>query len=261
MEKHATAITSSIPIQLTSALIGTACLPVMSILHLPVWIAFLAWAAAGWIGEKNLLHLLWKTWPPLIVGTVAGALDSLLVQWYQSQVVGASLTLTTIISMIIIFTIVFGVLWLAKISAPFAEAGAIFIGLNSYFSLSLLPHFSLFPGTAGCFVTATVLCLLGPVLYWLAELLTFAQPVERRRSLHDRKAARDTSNQTRKDQQEELRQTSPLAFESLAGQAGRQKTIELNGGSVIIAYNQNHQGRDPVLLNLATVAGQGDSSE
>jgi hypothetical protein len=259
MEKHT--ITSSIPVQLTSALIGTACLPMMSILHLPVWIAFLAWAAAGWVKEKHLLPLLWKLWPPFIIGTGAGALDSLLVQWYQSQVVGASLVLTMVISMIIIFTIVFGVLWLAKVSAPFAEAGAIFIGLNSYFSLNLLPHFSLFPGIAGCFVTATVLCLLGPVLFWLAELLTFSQPMERKRSLHDRKIARDTSNQTWKDPQEALRQTSPLAFESLAGQTGRQKTIELNGGSVIIAYTQNHQGREPVLVNLATAVGQGDSSE
>jgi hypothetical protein len=260
MEKHTT--TSSIPIQFTSALFGTACLPMMSILHLPVWIAFLAWAAAGWVGEKHLLKLLLKLWPPLVVGTVAGAVDSLLVQWYQSQVVGASLALTTVVSMIIIFTIVFGVLWLAKVSAPFAEAGAIFIGLNSYFSLSLLPHFSLFPGTLGCCVTATALCLLGPLLYWLADLFTFPQYT----NSGNRQEATRASSQVWENQEKEdtWRKEQPLAFGPLVGHgsggsSGR-KTIELNGGSVIISYTQDDQERDPMLLNFAA-AGQGGNGE
>jgi hypothetical protein len=253
MEQYAT--TSRISIQLTSAVLGTACLPVMSLLHLPVWIAFLAWAAAGWVKEKRLLSLLWKLWPSFLIGTGAGALDSLLVQWYQSQVVGATVALSTIISMVILFVIVFGVLSLARTATPLSEAGAIFIGLNSYFSLSLLPRFSLFPGTVGCFLTATVLCLLGPVLYWLAELLTFAQPGEKH-AVQNWKTASETS------QQEQPQHSSSLASVPLVELGQKQKTIELNGGNVIIAYTQNDdQEREPLPLTFATATIQGGSSE
>jgi hypothetical protein len=109
-----------------------------------------------------------------MVGTLAGVIDTLLVKWYFSQVSGASLLLTTLVSMTILFLVIYAILMLATFPL-FAEVGAMFIGFNAFVSVDLLsPNFSPLGGNIfGCWATVTGLCLLGPVLFWIANLLTF----------------------------------------------------------------------------------------
>jgi hypothetical protein len=159
-----------IPIFLTSSVLaGLTVLLTVPPLNMPNWVIFVTWGATFLLGSPNIEGIK-SLWPPLLAGTSLGV-AFLWLYGLGTALVGGNVVLSTLLAGVIVFCITTVVFGLSRISV-FSVMGAMFIGFPMLVGtvvggFGFAPH-SLFT----YWVSATLMCFLGPVLAWASEKLT-----------------------------------------------------------------------------------------
>lgn len=170
-----------IPIEITASLLA-ACMILTTLppLNLPDWAAFITWGATLLIGETSCKTIK-RMWPPLILGTTAGALTFVVFAWSQI-ITGAGTGLSVFVDMLIIFVVAVGLLYSGHIHL-FSLTPAIFLGF-AVFTATAAGNFGPSPHTLLMFwIAATVMVCTGPVLAWMSSKLTLPYQ-EGRKDVH-----------------------------------------------------------------------------
>jgi len=138
-------------------------------LYMPILAIYITWGGTFLLGSPTLEGIK-KMWPPIILGTSGAVLILILFQWGAS-ISGGNLVASTLIDMAVLFIVPAILLYLGRLPI-FSVVAAIFLAAASLFATAAggygpAPH-NLFT----FWLSATLMCCLGPVVAWATMKLT-----------------------------------------------------------------------------------------
>ena len=102
-----------VPVEITASALA-ALTVYLSLLQIPTWATFVSWAGVFLLQEKSLREAIRKTWPPLLLGVVAGVCAHLATPFPLGRLPQGTV-LTATYGALITFCIALGVLFLGRV--------------------------------------------------------------------------------------------------------------------------------------------------
>lgn len=158
---------SLVPLEWSVSLLAGFTILLLVYAKLPIWALFVSWGGTFLLQKPNLEGIK-QMWPPLIAGTVFGAIFLALLFTIDPQV-GSNAVL---VNGIILFVVVLIVMYAGRIPA-LGLIPVMFFGFASIIGVALGAGASSVDALVAPWIRATIALLLGPVFAWLSIVFTF----------------------------------------------------------------------------------------